>query len=446
MVVAQGPIARHAVLGRTARLVLPLAPLLIGLPVLVALMRSLIDLAGLSQPFFGDVSGTSIDAHALVLGGPLYQDPNSGYTPLAYPPLFSLLLAGLDQIRLWTGWPVLVSLLAEGGLIALAARLAYRPAGSSPGERALGMAAAIGAGALAWWLVAFVPFNFLYAPRPEQLSWALAFLGLALIPRAADGSRVSLAGSVLLLSAACWTKQTTAVAPVAAFLALSLAAWAGRASWRTTAAFAVGMVLLNGVAFAALAIATSGWATTFLLDMPGRHQRAQALGTSVRQFGHSTVVAAAFVAWLAAALAVSRQTDGEQSRRLPGRAWLWPSSWGARFALVLSLFVVIDVPPSLYFIGASGAAHNVFVGIGWALGLLAAGGLGWCATRPQALAAAAVGVLGLFVVSESAPLQRRLHDHHVLVPPKSLRVLAYEEFPGLRAYAARRTDRRSNPR
>jgi hypothetical protein len=118
---------------------------------------------------------------------------------------------------------------------------------------------------------------------------------------------------------------------------------------------------------------------------------------------------------------------------------LWPSSWGARFALVLSLFVVIDVPPSLYFIGASGAAHNVFVGIGWALGLLAAGGLGWCATRPQALAAAAVGVLGLFVVSESAPLQRRLHDHHVLVPPKSLRVLAYEEFPGLRAYAARRT-------
>jgi hypothetical protein len=106
---------------------------------------------------------------------------------------------------------------------------------------------------------------------------------------------------------------------------------------------------------------------------------------------------------------------------------------------VLALFVVIDVPPSLYFIGASGAAHNVFVGIGWALALLAAAGLGWCATRPQALAAAAVGVLGLFVVSESAPLQRWLNDHHVLVPPKSLRVLAYEEFPGLRAYAARRT-------
>jgi hypothetical protein len=439
MAVAQRTMLRHDALTRWRRLFLPLVPLLIGLPVLVALARSVVDLAGLSQPFFGDVSGTSIDAHALTLGSPLYQDPNSGYTPLAYPPLFPLLLAGLDQVRLWTGWPVLVSLLAEGALIALAARLAYRPAGTSPGERALGIAAAIGAGALAWWLVAFVPFNFLYSPRPDQLSWAFAFFGLALVPRAADGSRTGLGGSVLLLSAACWTKQTTAIAPVVALLALLLAASAGRARWRTAAEFAAAMALLNALGFAVLAVATSGWAATFLLEMPGRHQRAQELRTSIRQLGHSTVIAAAFVAWLAVTLALARQAAGEPLRLPARRANLWPESWEGRFALVLALFVVIDVPPSLYFIGASGAAHNVFLGIGWALALLAAAGLGWCATRPQALAGASLGVLALFVVSESAPLQRWLRDHRVLVPPKSLRVLAYEEFPGLHAYAARRT-------
>jgi hypothetical protein len=45
----------------------------------------------------------------------------------------------------------------------------------------------------------------------------------------------------------------------------------------------------------------------------------------------------------------------------------------------------------------------------------------------------------LFLVSESAPIQRTLRQHHVLVPPKSERVLAFEQYPGLRAYASRRT-------
>ena len=87
------------------RRVAALAPLLIGAPVLVAIVRSVADLVSLGHPSFADVSGTSIDAQSLFLGGPLYQDPAAGYTAQAYPPVRS----GWRPIRarryaLWTRW------------------------------------------------------------------------------------------------------------------------------------------------------------------------------------------------------------------------------------------------------------------------------------------------------------------------------------------------------
>ena len=81
-----------------------LSPLLIGLPVLVAIVRSVVDVVSLGHPFFADLSGTSIDAYSIFLGGPLYKDPAAGYTPQGYPPVLPLLSAGLDHIHLWTGW------------------------------------------------------------------------------------------------------------------------------------------------------------------------------------------------------------------------------------------------------------------------------------------------------------------------------------------------------
>ena len=58
---------------------------------------------------------------------------------------------------------------AEVFLIALAAALAYQPASRSRAGPARRGGRGLGFGALVWWLVGAVPFNFLYSPRPT--SW-----------------------------------------------------------------------------------------------------------------------------------------------------------------------------------------------------------------------------------------------------------------------------------
>lgn len=437
MALAQGTAVRRRAAERLLSRLLPLAPLAIGIPVAVALARSLVQLVGLDHPFFGDVSGTSTDSYSLFLGGPLYQDPNAGYTPLAYPPLFALLGAGLDHVRLWTGWPVLVTMIAELGLIGLAARLAYRPAGRSRADQAIAIAGALGTGALVWWLVAFVPFNSLYAPRGDHLSWAMAFGALALVAR--GPSRANLAGSLVLLSLACWTKQTAVIAIPVALAALALAAAAGRTSWRTPVLFALVLAVVNGALFGLMDLATSGWAGRFLIDMPSRHPRALGFRPSLRQLVEAVAVPLTLVAALGAAAALERRREDAGWPSRPQRAWLWPARWEERFAAVVALFVAADFVPSAYFLGALGAAHNVLLGVAWGLGLLVAYVFGLCARRPGTALAAAAAVAGLFVVSESPGLQRRLHAHNVFVPPKSLRITAEEAFPGLRAYAAHRS-------
>ncbi len=426
---------RH--LARVSAWLPALAPLLIGLPVLVAIARSLGELLSLGHPIFGDVTGTGIDGYAVYLGDPLYQSPDAGYTPFPYPPLIPLVVGGLDHLRLWTGWPVLLSVLAELALVGLAAVLTYRPAGPSRGERLAAGAGAVGFGALAWWLVSCLPFNFLYGPHIDQPAWALALGGLALVPAAARGSRAGLVGSVLLLSAACWTKQSAIVACVAALAGLGLAVLARRASLRVPIAFLLGFGALNLVLFALLEHGTDGWASTFLIDVNQRHHRVVGMPRAMRELAETLALPLALATTLGVVLAV------RELRRGRLRPWrrerLWPDDWRAQVALVLGIFVLLDAVPAAYFRTSLGGAFNHFIGVAWALGLLAAIGFGACLRHPSTAWPAAAAVGARVIGPESSPAQRLLADANVIVYPKSARIVAEEEFPGLRAYARTHT-------
>src|SRR2546430_11411521 len=69
-------------------------------------------------------------------------------------------------------------------------------------------------------------------PPPKSPLFPYTTLFRSLVPAAARGSRGAIAGCVLLLSAACWTKQTAAAACIAALACLVLATRARGGSLR----------------------------------------------------------------------------------------------------------------------------------------------------------------------------------------------------------------------
>jgi hypothetical protein len=80
----------------------------------------------------------------------------------------------------------------------------------------------------------------------------------------------------------------------------------------------------------------------------------------------------------------------------------------------------------------------MYVGIGWALGLLMAAGWGLARLHARSLLLTACLVVGLFGLSESARLKQTARQVvHAHVPQKSLRLFAGPEPPALRRYAQR---------
>jgi hypothetical protein len=416
------------------RVALACVPALFAVPVIYALVASFLDVVGTAHPFFGDISGTSADAQSISLGGPLYQDPGAGYTPLTYTPLMSVLWAGLDRVVDWDGWGMVLTILADAALVGVAATLAYRPGERTRPARVATLIGALGMGGVAFWLVGFVPFNSLYVPRPDQLSWAFALTGLALVPAAARGSRGAQIAAVGLLALGFWTKQPTIIAPAAACAWLAVAARRGVAPVRRCAALIGAVILLGVVSFALVDVLTGGWTTTFVIDMPADRPRPVSLGSSVHDLITSVAPAAiaAIALWLAAAW------SGLLSA--PSRSWLRARDaigpGALSVAAIFLVFVVLDAPAALFFRQAVGSTQNQFVGIAWALGLLAA--LGWGFAQRVGLHAA-VGaasiVAALFLVSEIAAVGRSLHDADVAVPPKELRAVVFKEPPALLSYA-----------
>ena len=402
--------------------VLALPPALFAVPVLRGIASTLHALLSTSQPYFADVAGPSTDGLDLHLGGPLYGDPDHEYPSSNYTPLLSLLVAGLDTAHEWTGWALLATILASLGMIGLAAVLAWRRADGPLLVQAAVALGALGMGALAWWLVAFVPLNFLYTGRPDQLSWAFAFAGLVLVPAAARGSARALVASALLLSLAFWTKQTAIAAPAAAVLWLALQVVRGRAAPATALRFAGGLLVLNAVVLGALQLATKGGAWFYIVEVTagrGSIGYGEALERMARPCAAAGLLAV--VLWVPVIADRRRESD-----------------WRLPVAGVLALFLVLEVPLAAVFRQGRAATDNHFDGVAWALGLLAAAG--WGATRAEVrrAAVAAAAVLALFVLSSLRSLRDSLAERQVYVPAKTLRAPVGDEPFGLRALARER--------
>ena len=361
--------------------------------VAVALVSSAVAMVGEPHPYFGDPSGVETDANALARGGPVYQDPAAGYTPLNYPPLLPAIAAALDQLWFWNGWTALVSLLAGAALAALAAAHAWRP---GPAARAAAAVAAVGAGALAWWLVACVPFNFLYAPRPDQLSWALALGGLLALGGAARGSGRRAVAMVALLTAAVWTKQTAVAAVLAAVVVLAWLAVTGRVPWRRAAVLVAALAAVNAAILAVLVLTTHGWAWTFMVDVPRGGARVNSLRVTAGRATTALALPAAFAAvtWVAAVLQRRSGAGSGVSERERERL------------VVLGVFAGIALVLALGFDVKQGTAHNQFLGVAWALTMIAAVGYGAAARRGTAgVAVVAVAALALFGLASSDRLR-----------------------------------------
>ena len=330
---------------------------------------------------------------------------------------------------------MIITMLAALSLAGVAARLAYRPRDQSRLERAAAAGAAIGFGALGLWLNAFIPFNFLHAPRPDQLSSALALGGQVLLPSIAAGSRRAAVVGLLLLSLAYWAKQTGAVASAVAAVWLLAAAAAGITRWRTAIGFTASLLLVNALVFALLEARTSGWASTFNYDIPSRQASVTDLPSAAAELLASTSAPLA----LAGALWVA----------LSGRAALsrsWLRSRDGQTATVLALFALVAAAAALVFRQKQGTASNQFLGVSWALVLLAAMAHGLARRHGATAVASAAAVLALFALSESTRLQDALRNRSsrllggeaaVLVPDKSLRAEVLEVPAALRALARR---------
>jgi hypothetical protein len=300
--------------------------------------------------------------------------------------------------------------------------LAWRPATGALGIVA-GAAGAIGMGALAWWVVAAVPLNFLYLGRPDHLSWAFAFAGLLLVPVAAR-SRAAAAGAVVALSLAFWTKQTAIVAPVAAVLWLAVQAARSRIGWREAALFCGALVALNLAIFALLQLTTESGVWTYAVDLNQDKGNVMGYGEAVtrelRACGLGALVAA--LLWAPALLRRGRQPD-----------WRWAA------AGVLAMFVALDALAAPYFREGLGSVDNHFTGVAWGLGLLAAAAWGLAGPDLRTAALAAAAVLGIFALTQLSSVQQGARDDFsVAVPPKKLRGLVGGEPFGLREQARRR--------
>jgi hypothetical protein len=380
-------------------------PIIFALPVVSGIVATLANLAGTSDPYLGfATTATNVDGQAVFLGEPLYRDPDDGYAGLPLSPLFPLVLGALDHISFWSGWGIVLSTAAGISLAAIAGTLGYRSAVAAGVARGPAAAGAVGIGALSWWLVSFVPIDFLDEARADQAAWALALAGLVLVPAALGGSRRRGVAAVLLLTAAAWTKQPAGAAMAAAALWAAVEAARGQVAWRSTAAFVGALVALNAAVIAFAAALTSGWAFTFMVEIPARETREQPLIPSTRELLTSTAGAACFAAtvWAAYLVACRRPPFGRH----------------ARVAGVLAVFVAVGSLTAAVANTKQGSYDNQFIGVAWALALF--GAIGWgagLARRGPAVAGAAV-VIALFALGHAGGVSRSLADAvDVDVPP-----------------------------
>lgn len=411
---------------RAAQLLLPL---LIAVPVLYGIAATGLSLVSEGDPDILFSTTVNSDAEALYLGQATNQDPADGYTGQLYTPLFPALVSLLHHVRLWSGWPVLVNLGAGLALIGLAAALAYRR-GTRGAERVLQLVGAVGAGVLAWWLVDALGFSLLYEGRSDHLAWAFALFGLVLLARSAGGtSRAGLAGAVLLLSAAFWTKQTTVTALAVAGAWIVAAGLVGWLSPRRALALCAALLAVNALTYAALNLLTDGWQSYFAFEMGRRHIIFGDFLPSLEDFGQTGGLAVALALVLGAGLAWRTGARPRASRAAARR--VLERSADARTVSLLVAFVLLSLPAAVYFRMKIGGDVNAYIGLVWALGLLVAIALRQAQRDRVTTVLAGVCCAGLFVAA--------LRPDHAVWQVNAAPLARTAEFaaisPPLRAYS-----------
>ncbi len=411
--------------GRDTVRALSLVPLLFAVPVMVGILRSALDLLGVAHPFYGDISGTEVDAVAVYLGHTPYHDPATGFSGLVYTPLLVFLWGGLNHLRLWGGWGLLLVLIADLSLIALVARTAYRPRGVDRGERLVSALGAAGIGAFAFWLVTCVPFSFTFEARVDQPAWAATFAGLLLMPRVATGSRRLTVATIVLLTLGNWFKQAVLPADIAAVAWLGCEAIAGRVTWRLVAIFGATLAALNALPVVVAGLLTDGWFWRFVVTMPAARPAATSTFHAITALLESSAPALVMTAAIWLSLAAVRRARSART-----------GSGDRGLALLVLLFIAIELVPAVAFRRAIQTEDNQFIGIVWALGFLIA--IGWARARERAViclvAAGAVAVA--FVGGQTDGLRQRVqNDLSVTLRPVGLRAPVAELSPALVRYA-----------
>jgi hypothetical protein len=240
---------------------------------------------------------------------------------------------------------------------------------------------------------------------------------------------------VVLLTVAFWTKQSALFPAVAAVVWLAWAARAGLVTWRRVLGFAGVLAAVNGLIYVGFQVASDGWFATELVKAPNRHAFPVSYRDAVKDLWHSVAPTLALLAVLAAALGA---TAGRGGPRWRVRLRRFPATPAGQVASVLVVFIAIDVLPALGFRRAEGAVHNQYLGICWALVMLAALGIGVARQRPGASFAVTGAVLALFALSEVRPLKRELAKGLILTPNKYGHALVEEIPAALHDYAASR--------
>jgi hypothetical protein len=366
----------------------------------------------------GNFRSEGHDALSLYLGHGLYHDPaGSSYTGLLYTPLMPAIIAVLDNLALWNGWPVLITVLASVALGLLVAGLGWR---SSPVRGPWTVVGALGIGGVAVWL-ATSAVGLLYLGWSDQLAWAFALAGLVF---GADARRPARAAAiaVVLFTLAFWSKQTTIAAPVAYLLWLMFLTLRGERSALFTAAVIVGLVALNLAILGVLALLTGGWEYHFNFVLPTRHARVH----GVSRFASDLLQVVSVPALWAAALGA-----GALWRTRHPRAYAYRRTRpGAATAVPLLVFAVIGIPFAMYFRSKQGGNPNQYFGVIWALGAL--GAIAWGATRESGrqgwadgvVLAAIVAAVVLTAVGANRFDLNRLRIRYAVSVPATLRTLA----------------------
>jgi hypothetical protein len=359
-----------------------LAPLLVLLPVAGGMGLAFIRLLGTTHPVYGWSMSINADAEAMYLGIWPYRDPAEGFTPDAYTPLYPAVTSLLDHVTLWTGWPIVLTMLSAAGIAALIGSLAYRPRSDRGGGRVLALAEAAGIGALATSFIFGLLRDSFYEARADHFTSLLGFAAIMLTPRAARGGVGAKAAVIALLTAAFWAKQTALLFSVAFCGVLVLMVWSRRLPPRSAVTWAAPLLAINVALIAVLHVLTDGWQTRFNFEvsLPATRSVIDVLPDFLDR-------AAPALAFLAVAAALAWLAGGRLVR-----------SSDRTFLVAGMLFVaLLGGAAGLYLRRFSGGDDNNYIPCLWALGALGAVAYGRAASRPPtaAMAAALVALVAL---------------------------------------------------